>query len=159
MFSILGTRVPGGRFLDLYAGTGAVGIEALSRGAAAVTFVESEAQGLKLLRTNLITFGMLDHADVRPQSVAAFIRQAASEKASYDVVFADPPYAATDAVELLLGTWRTGLIAPDGVLVIEQHADRDLPLQTERGRLIKRYDYGDTSLFVYGQDGWTEKQP
>jgi 16S rRNA (guanine(966)-N(2))-methyltransferase RsmD len=75
LFSILGTQVSGSRFLDLYAGTGAVGIEALSRGASSVTFVESDPKAVQLLRKNLQTCQLLDSAQVRIGQTAVFLDQ------------------------------------------------------------------------------------
>jgi len=142
--------VPGGRFLDLYAGTGAVGIEAMSRGAATVTFVEAQPQALQLLRKNLTSCQLLDRTTVHAMKVGDFLDRPERWDGGYDVVFADPPYAARDAAPVILRAWKTGLVAPHGVMVIEQDAASELPRQTEEARLIRRYDYGDTSLFVYG---------
>ena len=75
IFSILGAHVLGGRFLDLYAGTGAVGIEALSRGATSVTFVESDPRAVRLLRRNLQVCQLLDRVQIRVEKTAAFLDQ------------------------------------------------------------------------------------
>jgi 16S rRNA (guanine966-N2)-methyltransferase len=150
LFSILGTRIPGGRFLDLYAGTGAVGIEALSRGAKRVTFVESDPKAVQIMRKNLMVCGLLDRAELRVSQTETFLQQPQWWQGPYDVVFADPPYADREAVELVLGSWHLDLLAPEAVLVIEQDARAKLPTATNRARLMRRYDYGDTALFVYG---------
>ena len=150
LFSILGARVPGSRFLDLYAGTGAVGIEALSRGARLATFVESDLKAVQIMRKNLATCGMLDQAELRVSLTHTFLRQPQSWNGPYDVVFADPPYADREAAELVLGSWHLGVLAPEAVMVIEQDARIQLPAETDRARLIRRYDYGDTALFLYG---------
>ncbi|HKT35822.1 MAG TPA: 16S rRNA (guanine(966)-N(2))-methyltransferase RsmD [Nitrospira sp.] len=149
LFSILATRIPASRFLDLYAGTGAVGIEALSRGAAIVTFVESDSRAVQVMRKNLAACDMLAHAEVRVASTQTFLRQPQSWNGPYDVVFADPPYADREAVELVLGSWELGLLAPKAVLVVEQDARAELPTKTNEARLMRRYDYGDTALFLY----------
>ena len=151
LFSILASRVPGSRFLDLYAGTGAVGIEALSRGATIVTFVESDPNAARIMRKNLTACGMLDHADLRMAPVHTFLRQPQSWKGPYDVLFADPPYADRQAVELVLSSWHLGLLSSDAVMVIEQDIHAALPAETDRARLLRRYDYGDTALFLYGK--------
>ena len=151
LFSILGARVPGSRFLDLYAGTGAVGIEALSRGAQLVTFVESDLKAVQIMRKNLATCGMLDQAELRVSLTHTFLRQPQSWNGPYDVVFADPPYADREAADLVLGSWHLDVLAPEAVMVIEQDARIQLPAETDRARLIRRYDYGDTALFLYGK--------
>jgi 16S rRNA (guanine966-N2)-methyltransferase len=151
LFSILGARVAGGRFLDLYAGTGAVGIEALSRGACLVTFVESDPKAVQVLRKNLTTCGMLEQAEVRVATTQRFLRQTDWWQGPYDVVFADPPYADHAAIELVLESWQLGLLAPEAVMIIEQHAKIRPPAGTDRGQLLRRYDYGDTALLLYGK--------
>lgn len=150
LFSILGTRVPRSRFLDLYAGTGAVGIEALSRGAAMVTFVESNLTAVQLLRKNLTACRLLDQAHVRIGRTEVFLERRDWWNEPYDVIFADPPYEETREVEILQRVWTTGLLSPDAVMVIEQGTKVELPTSLDRAVLIRRYVYGDTALFLYG---------
>ena len=150
LFSILGSRIPGALFLDLYAGTGAVGIEALSRGAQLVTFVESDPKAVQIMRKNLTACGLLDRADLRFSPAQTFLRQPQWWHGPYNVVFADPPYADQEAADLVLGSWQRGLLAPEAVMVLEQDARVELPTATDEARLLRRYDYGDTALFLYG---------
>jgi 16S rRNA G966 N2-methylase RsmD len=67
------------------------------------------------------------------------------------VLFADPPYADGEAVELVLGSWHLGLLSSEALMIIEQDARAQMPAETDRARLMRRYDYGDTALFLYGQ--------
>jgi len=150
LFSILGDRVPGSRFLDLYAGTGAVGIEALSRGAMAVTFVESDPKAVQLMRKNLASCQLTDVADVCVGSTHNFFQHAEWWRGPYDLLFADPPYADASAAELVLSSWTLGLLSPEGRLIIEQDARSILPASTDEAELLRRYTYGDTALFIYG---------
>lgn len=150
LFSILGTRVSGRRFLDLYAGTGAVGIEALSRGASGVTFVEADLNAVHVIRKNLSVCGLLDQAELRTGLVEMFFRQH-QWKNPYDIVFADPPYDDTRAVDLVLANTDAELLSEDAVIVIEQDAHEESPHATDRIRFIRRYEYGDTALVLYGQ--------
>src|SRR5881409_2533008 len=90
IFSSLGERVPGARVLDLFAGSGALGIEALSRGAASAVFVERAAPAQAALRANLEALGI--EADVRRADVRAFVRNVSEAGRTYDLVFLDPPY-------------------------------------------------------------------
>lgn len=149
LFSILGARVSGSRFLDLYAGTGAVGIEALSRGANIVTFVEADPKIAQLLRRNLTACQFLDRSDVQIKTVKKFLQSNALWHGPYDVLFADPPYAVSEAAALVLGGWNTELLKPDAVMVLEQDARAELPDSTDSAMLVRRYVYGDTALFVY----------
>jgi len=151
LFSILGARIPGCRFLDLYAGTGAVGIEAFSRGAEAVTFVESDPKAVQLMRKNLTVCQLLDQADVRMVSTNTFLQRPQWWQGPYDLLFADPPYADTDQLELLRAAWQPGLLTDEAVVVLEQDARTEHLDSIEQAKLIRRYVYGDTALFVYGR--------
>jgi 16S rRNA (guanine966-N2)-methyltransferase len=150
LFSILGTQVSGGRFLDLYAGTGAVGIEALSRGASAVTFVESDPKAVQLLRKNLRTCQLLDRAEIRIGQTAVFLDQKDWWGGPYDVLFADPPYAALEELEIMIHAWRPGLLSERATVIIEQDSRTQLPASIDHAALVRRYVYGDTSLYLYG---------
>ena len=92
IFNILGAAVAEARVLDLFAGTGALGIEALSRGAAAAVFVEDHPEALKGLRRNLETLGLLERSQVLPLPVAAALRKLSARGAPFGLVFLDPPY-------------------------------------------------------------------
>jgi 16S rRNA (guanine(966)-N(2))-methyltransferase RsmD len=142
--------VLGGRFLDLYAGTGAVGIEALSRGASAVTFVESDLKAVQLLQENLRTCQLLDRAQVRVGQTAAFLERKDWWGGPYDVLFADPPYAALDELEILIHAWRPGLLSEHAAVIIEQDSRNTLPASIDHAALVRRYVYGDTALHLYG---------
>jgi 16S rRNA (guanine966-N2)-methyltransferase len=149
LFSILGTQVSGGRFLDLYAGTGAVGIEALSRGAATVTFVESDPKAVQLLRKNIQACQLLDRAQVREGQTNVFLQRKDWWAGPYDVLFADPPYAALDELEILIHAWRPGLLSEHATVIIEQDSRTTLPVSIDHAALVRRYVYGDTALYLY----------
>ena len=150
IFSILGAHVPGGRFLDLYAGTGAVGIEALSRGAAAVTFVESDPTAIQLLRKNLQTCQLFSRAQIQVGRTSAFLDQKDWRDGPYDILFADPPYAAVDEIGVLIHAWRPGLLSEHAAIMIEQDSRATLPALIDHATLTRRYQYGDTALYLYG---------
>lgn len=149
IFSILGTQVSRGRFLDLYAGTGAVGIEALSRGAAAVTFVESNPTAVQLLQKNLWACQLLDRAQVHGGQAATFLKRKDWWGEPYDILFADPPYAAQDELDILIHAWRPGLLSEHAVVMIEQDSRAELPGSIDHAMLVRRYQYGDTALYLY----------
>jgi len=148
LFDILGERVWDSRFLDLFAGTGAVGIEALSRGARSVVFVERAGSALQALRRNLEAVGAGGRAEVVAAAAERALGRLAGQSPPFDLAFADPPYAAAerDRILELLGDER--LWARGATLVVE-HAVRDappLPPGFEQGR---SYRYGDTGLAVF----------
>ena len=154
LFNVLAPRIAGASFLDLYAGSGAVGIEALSRGAASVTFVERAPAALKVLHTNLVKLRLAEGFRIHPGSVGAFLRRAAPgpKPELYEVVFLDPPY--DDAEEYasalgLLGGASVGLLAP-GALVIAEHRRKER-LEDSYGSLkrTRLLEQGDAALSFY----------
>jgi len=154
LFNVLAPRIAGAAFLDLYAGSGAVGLEALSRGAAKVTFVEHAPEALKILHHNLEQLGISSGFAVRAERVAAFLRSAA--KASprpthYEVVFLDPPYDAAEEYATALGLLgeAQGILAP-GALVISEHRRKET-LDEQYGSLkrTRLLEQGDAALSFY----------
>jgi 16S rRNA (guanine966-N2)-methyltransferase len=148
LFSALGD-VSGASVLDLYAGTGALGIEALSRGAAGATFVESDRGALVALRENLTALGLEASTRVLAQPVA---RAAGALRGPFDLVFADPPYAALAEVPpTLVALLQTATLAPRARVVVE-HASRDhAPAITGLTPRPSRA-YGDTTVTLYDRD-------
>lgn len=150
LFSILGSRVAGALVLDLYAGTGAIGIEALSRGAQAVTFVEANPASLLLLRSNLEHCGLMDAADIRACKTETFLRGVSRRRRAYDIVFADPPYETHSAEVLLPSLARTGIITSDSIVILEHRTKHTIPPHIDRLTRVRQYRYGDTTLSVFG---------
>jgi 16S rRNA (guanine(966)-N(2))-methyltransferase RsmD len=136
--------------LDLYAGTGAVGIEALSRGALHVTCIESNAEALHLLHQNVSDCKMTHHITVHAQTVKQFLGRPDQWGGPYDLVFADPPYAIAQELESLFDNVAIDhLFAADSWLVVE-HADKTtLPTHLGRSTFLRRYHYGDTALTIF----------
>lgn len=149
LFSILGSRVAGSRFLDLYAGTGAIGIEALSRGAHQATFVESDRTALRLLRSNLTLCGATAAAEIHTCQASSFLADPGKAAAPYDIVFADPPYRQDHLEELWPALAETAVIAPNALIVVEHSSKTTVPETKGRLSLLRQYRYGDTTLSVY----------
>jgi 16S rRNA (guanine(966)-N(2))-methyltransferase RsmD len=162
LFNVLAPRICGSAFLDLYAGSGAVGLEALSRGAAHVTFVERLPAALKVLRRNLERLGIESGFAVHGESVAAFLRAAAkaspkpgayevAKPGRYEVVYLDPPYDAATEYAATLGVLgeTQGILAP-GTLVIAEHR-RKQSLKDRYGSLkrVRLLEQGDAALSFY----------
>jgi 16S rRNA (guanine(966)-N(2))-methyltransferase RsmD len=146
LFSILATRMPGARVIDGYAGTGAIGIEALSRGAATVTFVEGDRRAQELIAENLAHCGVERGCAIIRASVARAIADLRAAGASFDVVLLDPPYDQQYDVDAAAAA---DILAPGGIVVVE-HARRRPPPGT-LGRLVKVRDVrsGDSALSFY----------
>ena len=145
LFSILGERVDGARVLDLFAGSGALGIEALSRGAAEATFVDKAPGAIRAIGSNLEALGA-DGIVVRAEA-RRFLGGASRAGRSYDLVFLDPPYRLAASLGSDLSAALKAVVAPGGTVVAE--SDRraplevDLPLEDERR-------YGDTLIRIHG---------
>ncbi len=149
LFSIVGPRVAGSRFLDLYAGTGAIGIEALSRGARQVTFVEPNQAALRVLRANLAQCGLASSADIHACTATAFLSRRARTTVPYDLVFADPPYQPDCLPELWPALCETAAVAPDALIVLEHSSKTAVPPSHGPLSLLRQYRYGDTTLSVF----------
>ena len=154
LFNVLAPRIEGAWFLDLYAGSGAVGIEAASRGAEKVVLVERGAPALKILRGNLESLGLRGGVRVEAVSAAAFLNKVRPESAefAFNIVFLDPPYDAEDEYALalgLLGGEASRLLAPDA-LVIAEHR-RKYKLEERYGALARTrvLEQGDAALSFY----------
>jgi 16S rRNA (guanine966-N2)-methyltransferase len=141
LFSILGSRVAGAAVLDLFAGSGALGIEALSRGAASATFVDSDARAQRMIRANLHA---LEATVVRADAVA-WLRKAPDQ---YDLVFIDPPYKDGPHVGRELSGLVAAALAPGGTVVTE--SDRRTPIDLQDLTLDDERRYGDTLIRLHG---------
>ena len=141
LFAILGERVPDARVLDLYAGSGAIGIEALSRGAANATFVEQARSALVALRANLERTRLADIGDVVPLDVERFL--AAPGQGPWDLVFLDPPYEVRDIVAPLRAVEPQ--LAPDAMVVIKHFWRTDVP-EVAGLRPVRQRRFGETML-------------
>ncbi len=150
LFDVLGPRVAGSRFLDAYAGSGAVGLEALSRGASVVVFIEHHRSGVELIGKNLSRLGIESGFEVMGSSSLAAFERLKSEGATFDFVFLDPPYAEiAEYHRVLRQLARSTLLAADAV-VIAEHSRRTILEDTyghlQRTRLIR---HGDAQLAFY----------
>jgi 16S rRNA (guanine966-N2)-methyltransferase len=151
LFNVLGPPAPELHVLDLFAGSGALGLEALSRGAASVTFVERDRGALTVLRANLAALEVGERATVVPLDVSRFLASAAASGSAWGWIFLDPPYAA-GVVEATLAALPRARLTDDAVVVVE-HAHRTP--SPERAGFLLRTDlrrYGDTALSRYRID-------
>ena len=142
----------GARVLDLYAGTGALGIEALSRGAARVVFAERARPALACLEENLASLGLAERARVLRGDVRAALARLHREGARFDLVLMDPPYGAEDAPHALRDLGRTGLLADGGTLVLET-SRRHPPERVPGLAVADERRYGDTLVVRFVPEG------
>jgi 16S rRNA (guanine(966)-N(2))-methyltransferase RsmD len=155
LFNVLAPRIQAAAFLDLYAGSGSVGLEALSRGAARVVFVERAPAALKILNGNLARLGISGGARVYKKSVSAFLRSASGPNPKperYEVVFLDPPYDAAqeyaDTLGLLGGT-AAGILAQGALVVAEHRRKQKLGEQYGKLKRTRLLEQGDAALSFY----------
>jgi len=146
LFAMLG-EIDGARVLDLFAGSGALGIEALSRGAAEAVFVERDAGALRALSANLRALELVPpRASVRRADASSALQGAGRAKETYDLLFIDPPYSQARDWGPELSTALPPLLAPAARVVVE--SDRRAPLQLEL-ELERERRYGDTSIRIH----------
>ncbi|KAB2643005.1 MAG: 16S rRNA (guanine(966)-N(2))-methyltransferase RsmD [Verrucomicrobia bacterium] len=152
IFSILGERVDAARVLDLFAGSGALGLEALSRGAATCLFVDEHRQATQVIGENLTKSRLLGGRVLRAE-VSAFLRR---EAATYDLIFADPPYMkhpgdADPIGALLSGDLLRARLAVDGWFIAEVAAHQPSPV-ADGWSLVDRREYGGTAILLYAPE-------
>jgi len=146
LFAMLGD-VAGARAIDLFAGTGALGIEALSRGAERVVFVERDRGAIEVLRANLAALGLSEERALpRREDVLRALKTARERKETYDLVLIDPPYGRARGWGPRLSASLPALLEPGARLAAE--SDRRMPLELELA-LLKERRYGDTEIRIY----------
>lgn len=149
LFNILGEKIPDHSFMDLYAGTGGVGIEALSRGARKVLFVEKDPRVLRLLKENIALTGLEQGAEVIPGDVTTALRSLTVRPEKYDIIFADPPYRQGLAAMTLNTLAMNPVWQQSAIIVMETGADEEMPAEAGLLKLYRREKYGDTALYFY----------
>lgn len=149
LFDVLSSRLAGARVLDLYAGVGALGLEALSRGATSVVFVERRRQAAAAIRDNVEAFGLTERASLVGKDVWSALSRLAADLERFDIIFADPPYRSSEPEKLLRFLGEEALLASDGIVVIEHYHKNELDAgygRIERSRELKA---GESRLTFY----------
>ena len=151
LFSIIADLVPNAQVLDLYAGTGALGLEALSRGAQEVVFVENQESSINVLRENIQDCSLTECYTIITEDVETFLTNPSSpyDTTTFDLVFADPPYEISNLESLLSKLDAAQRVTRNGVVVLEHFKKTSLPLQTGRLQQSRQSRYGDTMLSFY----------
>jgi 16S rRNA (guanine(966)-N(2))-methyltransferase RsmD len=149
IFNILGSAVPEARVLDLFAGTGALGIEALSRGAAAAVFVEDHPEALKVLRRNLAALGLTEMTTIWALPVAVALKKLAGRGEQFGLAFLDPPYGGGAAAAALSALGSLNLLAPGARVVVEHSRRESLPEVCGALTRLEVRRYGDTQAAFY----------
>jgi len=145
IFNIVQFDIEGRAVLDLFAGTGQLGIEALSRGAGSAVFVDSSTEAVKLIRENIKVCGFSDNASVFARDA---LRHLENEE-KYDLIFIDPPYDSKLAAKALLKIVEFDKLVKNGIIMLEIKADTPTPIVSEPYSLLKEYKYGSIKIARY----------
>ncbi len=149
LFNILTPRIAGSVILDLYAGTGNLGIEAMSRGARSAVFVDSSRSSVEIIRENLRHTGFSESSEVIPADVFRAVGLLAKQKRSFDIIFMDPPYGMDLVPKTLEALAGAGILKEDGLIVAERDRRDPVPASVVHFVLYDERKYGDTILSFY----------
>lgn len=143
LFNIIQFDVEGRKVLDLFAGTGQLGIECLSRGADSVVFVDESREAVNIVKDNLKTCGL--SASVLQMDALSYLRGCGK----FDLIFVDPPYDSNLYEEVLKIINSVDILSDGGIIICEARRDRQLPEMTEPYRKLREYHYGKVKLCKY----------
>ncbi|WP_084813466.1 16S rRNA (guanine(966)-N(2))-methyltransferase RsmD [Desulfogranum japonicum] len=154
IFNIVGSKVEGAGVLDCFAGTGALGIEALSRGADFAIFIDQSRKSLELITQNLLTCFKQPRAKCIQHSLNDKIKVKSLCKhlppgISFDLIFMDPPYGMELVLPALSLIEQGNLLADKGIILVEEHREVQLPATTSQMRLVDQRVYGETGIWLY----------
>ncbi len=155
IFSALQFDIEGRRVLDLFAGTGQMGIEALSRGAAGCVFVDRRRDAAQLVRDNLAVCGLSDRAQVVCGDAMGYL---SALRTKPDLIFLDPPYADDVLERALVQIAQFDILAPHGIIVAECPVEKTLPALEAPYRMHREYRYGKIKVTVFRRDGEDETE-
>jgi len=152
IFNIVQSRIPDSIVLDLFAGTGNLGLEALSRGASKAVFIDKDINAIRTIRKNCDNLGYQDQAEINRNDAARGLTELAKRDILFDIVFMDPPYGKDYEEPLLQLINETNILHNDGIVIIEHDFKTALP---ERKAGLCRYDfrkYGGTGVSFYRKE-------
>lgn len=149
LFDVLQSRIRDAKFLDLFAGSGNVGIEALSRGAKEVIFVDSSDRSVRLIRANLRAVGMQDQATLLRSDATAAIRKLVKLGYRFSVIFIDPPYQSRLLIPTLMALSGSDLLEEKGLVVVEHFHKQDLPHDLAGLIWAREIRHGESKLSFY----------
>ena len=147
LFNIIAPYIADSRVLDLFAGTGSLGIEALSRGAAYAVFVDKSQECYGIIKDNLIHTKLSEKAEVHTGDSIAMLDKLKGQK--FDLVFLDPPYSKNLVDEALISIVKNGIINEAALIIAESNFNDVLPQEIGVLKLVKSQKYGDTVLSFY----------
>ncbi|OPH61667.1 16S rRNA (guanine(966)-N(2))-methyltransferase RsmD [Paenibacillus ferrarius] len=149
IFSMIGPYFEGGQVLDLFAGTGGLGIEALSRGMDKAVFIDIEKKSIDTIQHNLQTAGLKDQAEIYRTDATRALKALAKREQQFELVFLDPPYKMKLIAELISAMEEQAIVVPNATIVVEHDAKDILPEVIGNFNQQRRADYGDTAVTIY----------
>lgn len=156
LFSMLGTYFDGGRFLDLYAGSGAVGLESLSRGMDRAVLVDRQFQAIQTIKANSAKLHVEDQVQVIKGAAEKVLLDLAADQQKFDMVFLDPPYKQQKMVTVMGQLVELNLLSASALVICETDNETELPEQLPAFVQIKKKEYGLTVLTLYRYEGGNE---
>lgn len=151
IFNMIGPYFDGGLALDLFAGSGGLGIEALSRGVDKAIFVDREGKAIQTIHENIRTCGCEDQAEVYRNDASRALKALLKRELVLDYIFLDPPYKKQQLVKLLEVIDSENLLSPKGIIVCEHGSDVTLPQQVGSFEQVKHEDYGIISISIFNK--------
>lgn len=148
LFQVIGPSFEGGIGLDLFAGTGSLGLEALSRGLDQMVFVDKSRSSLEIVKENLLLTGFIDKAQTIRKDARSYLKTL-SKGTTFDLIFVDPPYYEGFYEIILTRIDEQKLLAEDGILIAEHPTRIEVPKQFENLSAFRTLSYGDTSITLY----------
>jgi 16S rRNA (guanine(966)-N(2))-methyltransferase RsmD len=149
LFDILREKIQGAVFVDLYAGTGTVGLEALSRGGKKAIFVESNDLRVSAIKRNTDKFEFNERAEVVKCSAYKFLEKSSAANKRFDIFFLDPPYHSDEINKVLPLICEKELLNDGGIVIVEHFFKKKIPETVGKLRINRSYRYGDTMLTLY----------
>lgn len=152
LFSMIGPYFDGGSALDLFAGTGGLGIEALSRGMDKAVFVDLDYKSIEVIRSNLRATGLEGQAEVYKNDAERALKALAKREAAFDLVFLDPPYRLKHGDKLMETMHTLNILKPGATLVLEYESSYEYPEHLGHFSQIRKAQYGETAVSIYNYE-------
>lgn len=151
VFQMIGPFFDGGNCLDLFAGSGALGIEALSRGMDYAVFIDKNRQAIKTIDTNIKTLNLELQTKIMKNDSTRVFQTLKSNKSHFDLILIDPPYQLVNYNEIIEQIMAFGLLNKDGLIVCEYDPTIEIKYAHKKLKIIKQANYGTTSIIIYRQ--------
>ena len=148
LFNMISSYINASNVLDLFAGTGSLGIEALSRGASHADFVEEDNKAIDLIKQNLTHTKLIDRASIYAMDCNNYLNSKKATGKKYNIIFMDPPYNKNFIISIIENISKNNILASDGIIVIERNIKDSIAFDDKAFILYKERKYGDTAITI-----------